>query len=299
MTRDTRESAGPGKEPPRKLLLGLIADVRGFNAEHAYNMRSMFTRIITGATFTPTPEEAQAAAAETFHSIHADLSKLRMAHDDALATLGINVVFHSTDENSPVRASVHVVKPKRFVTGLRQFGSELDTTGRALLAGMIHDLEDQIRGMDFEKLTATDKKVLENLPAIVEALKEADSETATEKLAAFSRFQKKNTLGNYIAVEREGLWIEKGSGRGPATWANDTTPERLRVLWAKAVGIVRTQEKKGAKGVGGELKEHLFKCLAKATEDLPNLSWSEEQKAALGKVLSEASAALTRNERKN
>jgi hypothetical protein len=165
---------------------------------------------------------------------------------------------------------VKVLNPKILAERIKTITPGSETEKGEVLKKLLGHVEQQIRTLDFDALEPEGDKFLGGLGEIVTALKGGDATLPVSSLERYAKFQREGRLGNYLAVEREGLWVKPGEGFGPADWVGDATPERLDQMWTKAIAILHLQERDGH-GVGTELKEHLLVCISASSERITRL----------------------------
>src|SRR3989344_989088 len=245
-----------------------------------------------------TEELRQNVVADQTAGAHVGLTKLRAEHEKTLRQFGLDLVGESQTESPGVSGEVvlEIKDPDIFIRRIRTLRPLLTNEHTAekahiVIAGVVENLERQIAQTDFTK-SRDATNAADSLPAITEAFQDVDLSIDLARLKTYARFQTSGRLEQYLEVERRGLWEAPGKGFGPADWVTDTTPEMLDGRWQDAIAVLRQQERQSNSGVAEELRDHLITCISHASEKLETLSWPDETKEEMQRILSDRTKDL-------
>jgi len=279
----------------------LIADVEEHNRNHGWgaSLAKAIGGMVQATVEGKNPnlgEMQEEVAVDSAHSAQSGLTSLRAMHGATFDRFGLKP--KQTESGQIMIKIAQAENLLRKIESLRETPQRDEDTEKMLdfLASSLHK---QIWNAEYENLLPEDKNAIENLLPLIQAFRAANPKLDLAKLNTYARFQKEGRLANYVAVERENLWAEPGKDFGPADWVRDITPEHLEAKWKSALGILQVQETMHNSGVATELREHLLRCVASASETLkglkPDYGYPQEDREQMQGVLERYTKTLRGN----
>jgi hypothetical protein len=115
-------------------------------------------------------------------------------------------------------------------------------------------------------------ELFEGMEQIITEYKRLGMTGAISQLENYYNHGKIGDLGEYISIERRGLFTQPGKGFGPADWETDATPDYIEAQWNEAIAILdMVKQNPKADGLYTQLYEHLRMCVDVALEKLSTL----------------------------
>ncbi|OGG73827.1 hypothetical protein A3A40_03125 [Candidatus Kaiserbacteria bacterium RIFCSPLOWO2_01_FULL_54_20] len=268
-------------------LSELIKDLDAHNYEHGPGARMgrslgrMLGAVIEGEPLDPQKAQAEVVL-ESAQGVRTALAELTTKYGRVLNRFGLTL-SHEANEglkyglpSGPI--SVHVTNVEaflRYAQSIKPLAPGEDGTSEPFKI-LLKSIETQVASINFDHPSPNERGMLQNLDATVQAFQRIGPDLDVRRLESYAKFHGEGKLKNYIATEKEGLWVNAGGGFGPADWVGDIIPQHLEEKWANAVRVLRSQQALGKAGVAKELKTHLLLCIEKATEKLSTINWSKD-----------------------
>ena len=267
---------GDFRKKSADMLTGLLADLDTHNKEQSAGaqMGKTLGKFLIGVMDDEKPNMQQAqmdVGIETAQEARVGLAEFTTKHQKVLDRFGLTLSHQASEglkyglPSGPI--SMRIDNIHSFLRYAQSLPTSDEKNGTAeAFQPLLRVVEKQIASINFRHLSPEEKSLLENIDALSDSFRRLSPGLDLGRLQHFADYQNTNRLEQYLAVEREDLWVEPGKGFGPADWIRDTTPDNLDSRWSSAIKILREQEALGSAGVAKELYEHLKICIGKTKE---------------------------------
>ncbi len=298
----------PEREGELKSLdLGpVVEEVEKYN--HQYSMGPMLARALMRGM---DDEQGDSLVQQEQESRQAFLQRIENSHGITLAMAGINLepvqgnITALTEEgnidNSELR--INLKDNKQFTIYISSL--EADTVKPSQIEGLAKvatSLRDQLKTeYSLEKPDARAGELIAGLDDLIEHYKRLDPNgdkglvDSVKDLEKYLEFARKNSLKEYLFVERAGLLAEVGGQNfGPSQWHTDMSEGNYEKRWQAALSTLdQIKRNHAAAELTAELSAHLIQSAKYAKTELEKQLGGEEDNRIQNKLMTLAQVART------
>ncbi|OGH13226.1 MAG: hypothetical protein A2687_05415 [Candidatus Levybacteria bacterium RIFCSPHIGHO2_01_FULL_38_26] len=274
----------------------LFSDIRKFNNQ--FSMRAMIAKLLTSNLRTPEDQPSSGLNQVGQETQMLTASGVNLVHESTLDKLGLDLepvegknarLFTRGQKVGEGEMRVNIKDRGKFLGFLHALDPQQveKTELRENLHSLSNILAQQIYDQyDLQQPSDEALQLFGSLESITQEYKRLGI-GGIERLETYLNHAKHGDLREWILIEHQNLLSNPGESFGPADWQEDSSFERLKSRWDRALAVLRmTQENPKAQDLYGQLFSNLARSAKIALVDLKNLDyWPEGQKAEIEKYM--------------